>query len=220
MEDGREGRKGVGTRLHDLSHHIDLDSTDITQSQTDVGSRVGSIVQTVIDLIQGALQIVVGGGDCHTAKVDRPDLLNIDGAFRRDLLADRVLAGTPDIDDDFITGTQTVIGRSGKVDTRLERQVAGIEDVAPENLVLTGQIFRSRMIFQHVGSILLSLFTKAGLVDIRTRGLGGVYIVLLLIELLHTHSLFLGHTFTRKLGSKLFLFLALPDAVLYIFQYL
>ena len=48
----------------------------------------------------------------------------------------------------------------------------------------------------------------------------GVYIVLLLIELLHTHSLFLGHTFTRKLGSKLFLFLALPDAVLHIFQYL
>ena len=30
MEDGREGRKGVGTRLHDFSHHIDLDSTDIT----------------------------------------------------------------------------------------------------------------------------------------------------------------------------------------------
>ena len=71
VEDGREGRKGVGTRLHDLSHHVDLDSTDITQSQTDVGSRVGSIVQTVINLIQGALQIVVGGGDCHTAKVDK-----------------------------------------------------------------------------------------------------------------------------------------------------
>ena len=54
------------------------------------------------------------------------------------------------------------------------------------------------MIFQHVGSIFLSLFTKAGLVDIRTRGLGGVYIVLLLIELLHTHSLFLGHALTGK----------------------
>ena len=169
MEDGREGRKGVGTRLHDLSHHVDLDSTDITQSQTDVGSRVGSIVQTVIDLIQGILQIVIGGGDCHTAKVDRTDLLNIDGAFRRDLLADRVLARTPDIDDDFITGTQTVIGRSGKVDTRLERQVAGIEDVTSEDLITTGKVLSSRMILQHIGSILLSLFTQAGFVDVRAR---------------------------------------------------
>ena len=49
------------------------------------------------------------------------------------LLANRVLARTPDINNDFITGTKTVIGRSGKVDTRLERQVAGIEDVTSED---------------------------------------------------------------------------------------
>ncbi len=181
MEDGREGRKGVGTRLHDLSHHVDLNSTDITQSQTDVGSRVGSIIQTIIYFIQGVLQIVIGGRDCHTAKVDRADLLNVDGTFRRYLLANRVLARTPDINNDFITGTKTVIGGSGEIDTGFKCQVAGIEDVTSEDLIATGKVLSGGMVLQHVGSIFLSLFTKAGLVDIRTGGLGSVYIVLLLV---------------------------------------
>ena len=138
MEDRREGRQGVGTRLHYFSHHIDLDGTDITKCQTNVRSGVGSIVQTVIYLIQSILQIVVSGGDCHTAKADRTDLLNIDSTFRRNLLADGVLTGTPDINDDFITGTQTVIGGSGKIDTGFKCQIAGIEDVASEDLITTG----------------------------------------------------------------------------------
>ena len=85
------------------------------------------------------------------------------------MLADRVLARTPDINDDFITGTKTVIGRSGQINTGFKCQVTGIEDVAPEDLIATGKVLSSRMILQHIGSILLSLFTQAGFVDVRAR---------------------------------------------------
>ena len=52
MEDRRERRKGVGAGLNDLTHHIDLDRTDIAQGQADIGTGVGHAVQTIINLIQ------------------------------------------------------------------------------------------------------------------------------------------------------------------------
>ena len=85
------------------------------------------------------------------------------------MLADRVLAGTPDINDDFITGTEAVVGRSGEIDTRLESQVTGIEDVTSEDLITTGKVLSGGMVVQHIGSIFLSLFTQAGFVDVRAR---------------------------------------------------
>ena len=57
------------------------------------------------------------------------------------------------------------------------------------------------MVFQHIGGVLLHFFTKTGFIDIRTGSVGSIDIVLLLIKLLHTHSLFFGHALTCKFGG-------------------
>ena len=79
--------------------------------------------------------MLVGLGHGHAAEVDRADFLDIDGAVGRDILTDGVLAGAPDVDDDLIARTQTVVGRSGEVHARLEGEVFGVEDVASEHFV-------------------------------------------------------------------------------------
>ena len=85
------------------------------------------------------------------------------------MLADGVLARTPDINDNFITGTEAVIGRSGEIDTGFKCQVTGIEDVTSKDLITTGKVLSGGMVVQHIGSIFLCFFTQAGFVDVRAR---------------------------------------------------
>ena len=47
-------------------------------------------------------------------------------------MADSVLAGSPDVDNHFITGTQTIVQRSGDIDTGFKSQVTGVEDISSE----------------------------------------------------------------------------------------
>ena len=89
---------------------------------------------------------------------------------------------------------KAVIQGGGDIDTGFEGQITGVEDVTSEDLITACEVLGTRVVLQHIRGVLLHLFTKAGFVDIRTRGVGSVHVVLLLIELLHTQGLLLGYT--------------------------
>ena len=77
------------------------------------------------------------------------------------MLTDSVLAGSPNIDNHFVTGTQTIVQGSGDVDAGFKSQVTGIEDVSSENLVPTCEVLSARMVFQHIGGVFFHFLTKA-----------------------------------------------------------
>ena len=63
MKNCGKRRQGIGTRLNHLTHYIDLNRTDITQSKANIRSRFISIIKTIIDFIQSFLQITVSFGN-------------------------------------------------------------------------------------------------------------------------------------------------------------
>jgi len=77
------------------------------------------------------------------------------------MLADSVLAGSPDINNHFITGTQTIVQGSGDVDARFKSQVTGVENISSENLIATCEVLSAQMVFQHIGSVFFHFLTKA-----------------------------------------------------------
>ena len=76
-------------------------------------------------------------------------------------MADSVLAGSPDVDNHFITGTQTIVQRSGDIDTGFKSQVTGVEDISSEHLISTCEVLSARVVFQHIGSVFFHFLTKA-----------------------------------------------------------
>ena len=76
-------------------------------------------------------------------------------------MADSVLAGSPDIDNHFITRTQTIVQGSGDVDAGFKSQVTSVEDISSENLVAACEVLSARVVFQHIGSVFFHFLTKA-----------------------------------------------------------
>ena len=76
-------------------------------------------------------------------------------------MADSVLAGSPDIDNHFITGTQTIVQGGGDIDTGFKSKVTGVENISSENLVPKCEVLSARVVFQHIGSVFFHFLTKA-----------------------------------------------------------
>ena len=115
MEHGGEGGQGVGARLYHFTHHVDLDGAGVAQRDAYLVALVG------IDLAELAGEVLLCALDAHAAQEYWTELFEVDGAVGRDLLADGILTGSPDVDYHFIARTETVVGRSGYVDVRFER---------------------------------------------------------------------------------------------------
>ena len=61
----------------------------------------------------------------------------------------------------IVTRTETIVRRSGKIDTRFKSQIAGIENVSSENLITTCKVLSTRVVFQHIRSVFFHFLTKA-----------------------------------------------------------
>ena len=220
MEDGGEAAQGIGTRLHHLTHHIDLDGTGIAQGQTDFQIAFGT-VETAVRLAQHLLEVIIGRAHGHAAQGNGADLLDIDGSVGRNLLTDGILAGSPDVDDHLIARAEPVVGRSSQIDTGFKCQVAGIEDVASEDLVLAGKFssigLRS---FQRCGSVLLHRLAQAGFIQFGTAHLRGIDSLLLFVQFLYSFGLFACDASPRQFSSQLTLVLPFGHPLFHVLQYL
>ena len=54
---------------------------------------------------------------------------------------------------------QTIVQGSGDVDARFKSQVTGVENISSENLIATCEVLSARVVFQHIGGVLLHFFT-------------------------------------------------------------
>lgn len=220
MEDGGEAAQSIGTRLHHLTHHIDLDGTGIAQGKTDFQIALGT-VETAVRLAQHLLEVIIGRAHGHAAQGNGADLLDIDGSVGRNLLTDGILAGTPDIDDHLIARAEPVVGRSSQIDTGFKGKIAGIENVAPEHLVLAGKFgsigLRS---FQRCGSVLLHRLAQAGFIQFGTAHLRGIDSLLLFVQFLYSFGLFACDASPRQFSSQLTLVLPFGHPLFHVLQYL
>ena len=114
MEDGGEGRHHIGAGMVHVAQDVDLDGTDLAEAQTDVGPR-GIAVQAAVDAGEFPFQILVRLFDGHPAQIEGTEDVHVDAAFRRNLVAERHLVGTEDVDDHFIARAEPVVLRGGQV---------------------------------------------------------------------------------------------------------
>ena len=214
VEYGREGREGVGSRLYHFAHHVDLDGAAVAQRNAYLVALVG------IDLAELAGEVLLCALDAHAAQEYRTELFEVDGSVGRDLLADGVLAGSPDVDYHFIARTETVVGRGGYVDVRFERKVAGIEDVAAEYGVLLCHFLCLWLFVEHGGIVFLCLLAQACFGFGGSGHVAGSGTCLLFVHFLYAFRLFAGHTAACQLGSYGTLVFALFYSIFSIFQHL
>ena len=129
VEYRRKGGQRIGSGAQHFTHYIDLDGAGIAEGNLDIVA--GVCINFAEFLFQDSLRF----GYAHAVQQDKAQIGNIDVTVRRNGFADGVLAGSPDVDDYFITRTETVVGRSGHVHIGFEGQIFGVEDVTAEYLV-------------------------------------------------------------------------------------
>ena len=151
MENGREWRKRISTRHGNLTHNVHLNGTDFTQCQFYLG--IGSFPRnTSIYFSELTLQIIIGFLYGLSTQINRAQILDLHSTFRRDCFTNRILGSSPNVNDNLIACTQTIIARSRYIYIRFKSKILVIKDIMPENLL-------GRIDFHSVQVIIPGLFT-------------------------------------------------------------
>ncbi|CCZ47245.1 uncharacterized protein BN750_01620 [Bacteroides sp. CAG:661] len=114
MENGGKRRQTISAGDGHLAHHINLDGTNLSQCDTHLGLR---IISRDSGIFSGQILTdpITRLSDGQPTQVDRTNLAYHNVAFGRNYLTDGSFIGSPNIDNHFITGSQTVIDRCGHV---------------------------------------------------------------------------------------------------------
>lgn len=105
--------------------------------------RCGTVARDPrVDLSEDLSKLRVRLADGQPVQIHRTHLFDHDIALGGDLLSEAPLVLPPDVDDDLVARTQTVVRRRRLVLVRLEGQRAAPEHVAPEDLARVRTIRR------------------------------------------------------------------------------
>ena len=114
MEHRRKGGKRIGTRSLDLTHHIDLDGTRLSDRHTDI--RTGIIGS------QAATHLCLGSGNREACHMHRTKFRYVDITIGRHRQLVAALCIAIDVDDKLVARSQDVVLWRGDVHHWLKGQ--------------------------------------------------------------------------------------------------